>query len=160
MKIRMDKKSLKKKHIVDFQLTEMSDRLPPLNLHALQGKFVLDAWQLKVINFIENKKSVLITAPTSSGKTVLSTYVCTSGAKVLFVVPTEPLAWQVAAMLRALKLGISLIVPTLTFVPAQFDVVVGTPQALESALTKQIGFDFQWAIFDEVHSLNNTGNLY
>ena len=35
--------------------------------------------------------------PTSSGKTVLSTYVTSCDGKVLFVVPTEPLAMQVAA---------------------------------------------------------------
>ena len=144
-----------KLNLVDFQLTEMSDRLPPLNLHALSGKFKLDPWQVNVIELIEKRKSVLITAPTSSGKTVLSTFVCSTGNRVLFVVPTEPLAWQVAAMLRALKLGICLIVPTLTFTPLQWEVVVGTPHALESALTKQLGFDFSYAVFDEVHSLNN-----
>jgi len=153
--MRLDRDSLKKLNLVDFQLTEMSDRLPPLNLHALSGKFKLDDWQVRVLTLIEEKKSVLVTAPTSSGKTVLSSFVCTSGARVLFVVPTEPLAWQVAAMLRALKLGIGLIVPTLTFVPSAWDVMVGTPHALESALTKQVGFDFDYAIFDEVHSLNN-----
>mmetsp|Transcript_42854 Transcript_42854/g.68864 ORF Transcript_42854/g.68864 Transcript_42854/m.68864 type:complete len:1162 (-) Transcript_42854:18-3503(-) len=142
-------------NLVDFQLTSMSDRLPPLNLHSLSGKFKLDDWQLHVINLINQRKSVLITAPTSSGKTVLSTYVCTSGARVLFVVPSEPLAWQVAAMLRALKVDISIVVPTLNYVPPKFDVVVGTPSALESTLTKQIGFEFDYAVFDEVHSLNN-----
>jgi len=154
-KMRMDKNALQKLNLVDFQLTEMSDRLPPLNLHALSGKFRLDAWQLKVIQLIEQRKSVLITAPTSSGKTVVSSFVCATGSRVLFVVPTEPLAWQVAAMLRALKLGICLVVPTLSFVPPTWDVVVGTPHALESVLTKQLDFNFDYAVFDEVHSLNN-----
>jgi len=154
-KLRMDKSALNKMNIVDFQLTEMSDRLPPLNLHALSGKFKLDPWQLKVIQLIEQRKSVLITAPTSSGKTVVSSFVCATGSRVLFVVPTEPLAWQVAAMLRALKLGICLVVPTLSFVPSTWDVVVGTPHALESVLTKQLDFNFDYAVFDEVHSLNN-----
>ena len=153
--IRLDRDQLKKMNLVDFQLMEMSDRLPPLNLHSLSGKFKLDEWQIKVLSLIEERKSVLVTAPTSSGKTVLSSFVCTTGSRVLFVVPTEPLAWQVAAMLRALKLGIGLIVPTLTFVPPAWDVMVGTPHALESQLTKQVGFDFDYAVFDEVHSLNN-----
>lgn len=148
----------KPKNLVEFQLTAMSDRLPPLSLHALKGKFKLDPWQMKVLRLIEEKKSVVITAPTSCGKTVLSTFVCGKpDQKTLFVVPTEPLAWQVAAMLRALKLSVSLIVPTLNFVPNAFEVVVGTPQALESTLTKQVGFDFDFAVYDEVHSLNTEG---
>jgi len=153
--IRNDRAHMGGMNIADFQLTAMSDRLPPLNLHSLQGKFKLDDWQNHVIDLVNQRKSVLITAPTSSGKTVLSTYVCTSGAKVLFVVPTEPLAWQVAAMLRALKLDIAIVVPTLNFVPGVYDVVVGTPHSLESTLTKQVGFDFDYAVFDEVHALNN-----
>jgi len=153
---RNDRERLGGMNIIDFQLTEMSDRLPPLNLHSLTGSFKLDDWQLHVIERVNARKSVLITAPTSSGKTVLSTYVCTSGVKVLFVVPSEPLAWQVAAMLRALKVEVSIVVPTLNYVPPKFDVVVGTPHSLESTLTKQIGFDFEFAVFDEVHSLNNS----
>lgn len=153
--LRNDRAHLGGLNLVDFQLTSMSDRLPPLNLHSLTGRFKLDDWQLRVINLVNARKSVLITAPTSSGKTVLSTYVCTSGATVLFVVPSEPLAWQVAAMLRALKVDIAIVVPTLNYVPPKFDVVVGTPHALESTLTKQIGFKFDYAVFDEVHSLNN-----
>lgn len=147
----------KPKNLAEFQLTAMSDRLPPLNLHALKGKFKLDPWQMEVLTLIENKTSVVVTAPTSCGKTVLSTFVCGRGDRTLFVVPTEPLAWQVAAMLRALKLGVALVVPTLSYVPNAFQVAVGTPQALESCLTKQIGFDFTYAVYDEVHSLNTEG---
>lgn len=154
---RTDKKALGGQPLVHYQLTKMADRLPPLSLHSM-GKFKLDPWQAHVLKLItekDSKKSVLITAPTSSGKTVLSTFVCTSGAQVLFVVPTEPLAWQVAAMMNALRLNIALVVPTLSYVPSKYEVVVGTPHALESVLTKRIGFDFDWAIFDEVHSLNS-----
>eukprot|EP00924_Labyrinthula_sp_SR-Ha-C_P004531 snap_masked-scaffold_1-processed-gene-3.33-mRNA-1 protein AED:0.00 eAED:0.05 QI:0/-1/0/1/-1/1/1/0/1148 len=147
---------LEPKNIYDFQLSFMSDRLPPLSLHTLKGKFKFDPWQLRVLDLLTNKKkSVLICAPTSCGKTVLSTYLCQQNKRALFCVPTEPLAWQVAAMLRALKLDVAIVVPSLTFVPNQFSVVVGTPNSLESALTKQIGFDFDYAIYDEVHSLNN-----
>jgi ERCC4-related helicase len=35
---------------------------------------------------------------TRTGKTVLSSYVTLRAEKILFVVPTEPLVWQVAAM--------------------------------------------------------------
>ncbi|GBG32566.1 ATP-dependent RNA helicase mtr4 [Hondaea fermentalgiana] len=153
--IRNSREALGGMNIFDFQLTAMSDRLPPLNLHSLSGKFKLDQWQLHVIDLINKRKSVLITAPTSSGKTVLSTFVCTTGLKVLFTVPSEPLAWQVAAMLRALKVDVAILVPTLSYVPLKWTVVVGTPHSLESGLTKQVGFDFDYMVGDEIHSLNN-----
>ena len=34
----------------------------------------LDDWQLEVFNHIENKKNILLCAPTSAGKTVVSSY--------------------------------------------------------------------------------------
>ena len=42
--------------LVDFQLTAMGDRLPPLNTRTIKGDFKLDAWQLKVIKLVEAKK--------------------------------------------------------------------------------------------------------
>ena len=59
--------------IIRLQLTEMSDSLPPLS--KFNFGFKLDEWQLQALRWIDNNESVLICAPTSSGKTVLSTYV-------------------------------------------------------------------------------------
>jgi energy-coupling factor transporter ATP-binding protein EcfA2 len=51
----------------------MSDSLPPLSKFSFG--FKLDPWQKRVLRWIDAGKSVVICAPTSSGKTVLSTYV-------------------------------------------------------------------------------------
>ncbi|RHZ18171.1 hypothetical protein DYB26_008684, partial [Aphanomyces astaci] len=59
---------LKDTPLIPFQLTEMSDRLPPLNLHHM-NKFILDKWQKEVLTHIDQKHSVVVCAPTSSGKT-------------------------------------------------------------------------------------------
>eukprot|EP00598_Pedospumella_elongata_P005679 CAMPEP_0184977194 /NCGR_PEP_ID=MMETSP1098-20130426/7922_1 /TAXON_ID=89044 /ORGANISM="Spumella elongata, Strain CCAP 955/1" /LENGTH=1647 /DNA_ID=CAMNT_0027500153 /DNA_START=145 /DNA_END=5088 /DNA_ORIENTATION=- len=296
--------------LVRLQLVEMSDSLPPLTKFNFGLR--LDPWQKRVLAWIDAGKSVVICAPTSSGKTVLSSYVAiifraqqrleegeegdkkkggdktaalpaweeegageemdedgsedegegcqgagsddedweeeeeeeeeesavaqpsaakaateddssnqdgeslarklvkqdrmnrkafleekirlaasgnaaeNSSIRVLFVVPTEPLVWQVAAYFTKLlrqegdqdsKVGI--VTDHLTYYPPKkFDVmpqiVVGTPFALETALTKPRGlvgkfetnkraqgdllpggFDhFDWAIYDEVHSLD------
>eukprot|EP00600_Ochromonadales_sp_CCMP1393_P002111 CAMPEP_0174983034 /NCGR_PEP_ID=MMETSP0004_2-20121128/16887_1 /TAXON_ID=420556 /ORGANISM="Ochromonas sp., Strain CCMP1393" /LENGTH=1782 /DNA_ID=CAMNT_0016235177 /DNA_START=1 /DNA_END=5349 /DNA_ORIENTATION=+ len=109
-----------------------------------------------------------------------------AGQRVLFVVPTEPLVWQVAAYFTKLlrKEGdvdtkVGLVTDHLSYYPPKkFNVmpqiIVGTPFALETALTKPRGlvgkletakraqgdllpggFDhFDWAIYDEVHSLD------
>ncbi|CEG47178.1 dead deah box rna [Plasmopara halstedii] len=144
---------LAEKDLIEWQLTEMSDRLPPLNMHHM-NKFILDDWQRTVLTHIDQNHSVIVCAPTSSGKTVLSSYVSVVGGKVLFVVPTDPLAWQVAALFQAMVKGsVALITEGTVFLPPGFRIAVGTPRAVESTLVK-IGYDFQYAVYDEVHDLN------
>ncbi|RHX96519.1 hypothetical protein DYB36_006262 [Aphanomyces astaci] len=131
---------LKDTPLIPFQLTEMSDRLPPLNLHHM-NKFILDKWQKEVLTHIDQKHSVVVCAPTSSGKTVLSSYVSVIGGKVLFLAPTEPLVWQVAALFQAMVKGtVALVTKGTVFLPEGFRISVGTPAAVESALL-DIGYD-------------------
>jgi len=85
-----------KKDLISFQLTAMHDRLPPLSRY--NRHFSLEPWQCQVLQAIDEKKSAVVAAPTSSGKTLLSTYTCKISQKtVLFVLPSEVLVWQVAA---------------------------------------------------------------
>ncbi|TDH71438.1 hypothetical protein CCR75_008250 [Bremia lactucae] len=143
------------KDLIEWQLTEMSDRLPPLNMHHM-NKFILDDWQRTVLTHIDQNHSVIVCAPTSSGKTVLSSYVSVVGGKVLFIVPTDPLAWQVAALFQAMVKGsVALITEGTVFLPPGFRIAVGTPRAVESTLV-EIGYDFQYAVYDEVHDLNGS----
>ena len=174
--VRAAKKLRKELELAEFQLARMHDRLPPLS-RFLKG-WRLDAWQKKVLRHIDNGKSAVVCAPTSSGKTVISTYTCVANERVLFVVPTEPLVWQVAAMFEKLLQGsarVALATNQLAYRPSEdrSRVVVGTPLALESSLVKirgQVGeectstrwdyaqldggFDFDYAVFDEVHALD------
>lgn len=144
---------LEGRDLIEFQLTEMSDRLPPLNMHHM-NKFILDDWQRTVLDHIDHNHSMVVCAPTSSGKTVLSSYVSVVGGKVLFIVPTDPLAWQVAALFQAMVKGtVALITEGTVFLPSGFRIAVGTPRAVESTLI-DIGYDFQYAVYDEVHDLN------
>ena len=62
--------------LIACQLTQMYDRLPPLSL-VHRGKWQLDAWHKRVLTYIDEGRSVVVSAPTSSGKTVLSTYLAT-----------------------------------------------------------------------------------
>ena len=211
--------------IIKKQMTEMSHLLPPLS--PFTSKFKLDDWQKRVLQMIDEEKSVLICAPTSSGKTVLSSYVASkgrerqeekdktnnrrpmnqnvggsddeddgidekekdlmlhldpSGSSVLFIVPSDPLVWQVAAHFakwQGLDNNVALITDRLTYAPQLVPgkpaaVVVGTPLAVENALTRVRGkygseyemegitdqtqmvggFEhFKWVVYDEVHSI-------
>ena len=118
-----------------------------------------------------------------SRKTFRDTY--TDGTqRVLFIVPSTALVWQVGAYFSRLlhnanHTNVAIVTDQLTFHPMTVigvmpQIVVGTPRALESALIKPRGrvgdcetfgkakyvilpggFDyFDWVIYDEVHSLN------
>ena len=125
-----------------FQLEQMNDRLPPLSKY--NRVFKLDEWQCRVLELVDMNKSAVVCAPTSSGKTVLSTYTVvkiavgeSSAGGVLFVVPSEPLVWQVAAMFEKLMQGqVSFATDLLSYRPTaehgQSKIIVGTPTALES----------------------------
>jgi hypothetical protein len=95
---------------------ELSGFIPPLK----RTKFVLDPFQIDVCNQITNKKSFLLVAPTSSGKSVLSTYVLQhwKDGLILIVVPNDSdvLAWQFAAKIESemSDLGTNTFVPILT----------------------------------------------
>ena len=85
---------------IDFikvQFTSLSNQLPPLK----RKEFRLDTFQEEVCGYIENGDTVVLSAPTSSGKSVLSTYVTMHKDKglIIFVVPTgcDVLAWQIAS---------------------------------------------------------------
>lgn len=162
-------------NLATFQLENMHDRLPPLS--PFLKAWTLDPWQKRVLHHVDQGKSAIVCAPTSSGKTVISTYTCVNSKRVLFVVPTEPLVWQVAAMFQKLLAGSAVALATnqLAYRPCEDKsrVVVGTPLALESSLVKVRGLvggeisnrwdyaqleggfaDFEYAVFDEVHALD------
>jgi len=163
--------------VIEFQLVKMANRLPPLSRFSFGRS--LDGWQKKVLGLIDQKRSVIVCAPTSSGKTVLSSYVTMRAEKILFVVPTEPLVWQVAAMFYKVLGGeVAVVTNQMVYNPKREDpkdwrCIVGTPLALESALSKPRGregaemlgkqdfstfrgglHEFEYVIYDEVHTLD------
>ena len=157
----------------------MYDRLPPLSRY--NRKFNLEDWQCNVLEKIDNRESAVVCAPTSSGKTLLSTYTCAkaAGQTVLFVLPSEVLVWQVAATYYQFFKGhVTICTDLINFQNGDGDnkaqVYIGTPRALETALTKARGCageemvagqrefmvldggfnDFGYMVLDEVHTLN------
>ena len=283
---KVQEKRRQEKDPIRLQMVDMFDKLPPLSKFSFGLK--LDPWQKRVLSWIDAGRSTIICAPTSSGKTVLSSYAAlpkgaeameeqsnkeaaekeaaektnnkksnekkeesgpvdgevqeldgdddelSSGSdsdedddeddeeaedddadfsrtnantarkdrrrrmrllaeasnykmnRVLFVVPTEPLVWQVGAYFsqllhregdRATKVAIvtdQLVFHPLTVYGLMPQIVVGTPMALETELTKcrgRVGADdfykktrrdsipggfdhFDWVVYDEVHALD------
>ncbi|KAL7569391.1 hypothetical protein ACA910_010476 [Epithemia clementina (nom. ined.)] len=165
-----------KESIISFQLTEMPDRLPPLSRY--NRKFALEDWQCSILDAIDNRRSAVVCAPTSSGKTLLSTYTCKNAKDtVLFVLPSEVLVWQVASTYyQFFKGNVTVCTDQITFqeVTGDAQVYIGTPKALERAISKVRGaageelvkgerefmildggyHQFDYLVLDEVHTLN------
>ena len=165
-----------KENLISFQLTEMADRLPPLSRYNRQ--FRLEEWQCSILDAIDKKISAVVCAPTSSGKTLLSTYTCkNAGGTVLFVLPSEVLVWQVAATYyEFFKGNVTVCTDLITFqeTAGEAQVYIGTPCALEKSLSKVRGCagdemtkgerefmildggysQFKYLVLDEVHTLN------
>lgn len=165
-----------KESLISFQLTEMPDRLPPLSRYNRQ--FRLEDWQCAILQAIDDRQPAVVCAPTSSGKTLLSTYTCkNSKGTVLFVLPSEVLVWQVASTYyQFFKGNVTVCTDQICFqeVTGDAQVYIGTPKALERSISKVRGAageemtkgerefmildggysQFDYLVLDEVHTLN------
>jgi ATP-dependent RNA helicase DDX60 len=165
-----------KESLISFQLTDMPDRLPPLSRY--NRVFRLENWQCDILHSIDQRQSAVVCAPTSSGKTLLSTYTCKNAkGTVLFVLPSEVLVWQVASTYyQFFKGNVTVCTDQITFqeVSGDAQVYIGTPRALERSISKVRGaageemtkgerefmvldggyHQFDYLVLDEVHTLN------
>lgn len=144
--------------LIDLQFTKFSNQMPPLNEKGF-NKF--DDWQIETINNINNNYSTIISAPTSAGKSVLSGYAATKG-RVLYIVPTDALAWQVSSYIGNITNNdIPIITLTYQSIPRRDELIsllnissaiVGTPELILDYLPF-IKLNFNWVIFDEIHMI-------
>lgn len=162
--ISVTEKLMEDLNIIKLQMTKLSSFLYPLD-YFNTDKQKLDDWQKDVLDKIDQKKNILIVARTSSGKTVCSTYASLVNSKVLFVVPSDELARQVAGILRNLLKGsVALITNKDFFIENDsYKVLVGTPLKIEEYLIENGHIKFQYAVFDEVHQIrdiNHEGDAF
>ena len=145
-----------------YMMKELSHMLPPLNLWD-QRKKTLDEWQLKTIEHMKNNRSVLVKAPTSSGKSFVGYCAGVLFSKVLYVCPAKPIAYQVGAnfMNMGYKVCFLLNPGEILSYDDRTNIFVGTPEIIEDYYnTMNIKYDF--AVFDEIHNLNkeDDGHIY
>ena len=151
---RLDKK-LSDYDVKSYLMKECSDLLPPLNFWD-KGEYVLDDWQKNVINLIKKRESVLVRAPTSSGKTFVAMATGIIHKRILYVCPAKPVAFQVGANFNKMGYRVHYLVENMGHLSYNKDtnIFVGTPDVIEQYLPK-IYTHFDYAVFDEIHNLND-----
>lgn len=144
--------------------------------------FMVDLWQSKVLDCIDENKSCLVVAPTSCGKSFMAYYavskvLTTDSDCLVFVVPTKALVNQTIAEIYSRfhqvqsnsSLGASsgranlfcgAYTLDMRIVPANCRILVTVPQCLEVLLlAKELSTDWRkklkWVIFDEVHCIDS-----
>lgn len=145
-------------NIIELQFTKFHSQMPPLNINGFK-KF--DEWQIDVINNIDNNISTIVNAPTSAGKSVLAGYTTTKG-RILYIVPTDALAWQISSYLtNIIGNNIPILTKTYQTSPYRYDMIeilnkssaiVGTADIILDYLPF-LKLDFKWLVLDEVHMI-------
>ena len=149
---------ISKLDMTELQFTKFHSQMPPLNQSGFK-KF--DSWQVDVINNIDKNISVVVNASTSAGKSVLSAYTTTKG-RVMFIVPTDALAWQMSAYIGHI-IGSNVPIVTATYqsnpnrddmvkLLNSSDAIVGTPESIVDFLPFMHN-TFKWIVFDEIHMI-------
>ena len=143
-----------------YMLKELGDMLYPLNYWDNPEK-KLEEWQKKVLLFIKKNKSVLVKAPTSSGKSLIALSSGIIYKKILYVCPSIPVVYQVGSHFKKLDKKVQFILEDYeNNIDVNKDIYIGTPKFIENYLYK-IGNIFDYAVFDEIHNLNNNeGDIY
>ena len=145
-------------NMIEYQLKKMGSRLVPLDFNSYYNKeFKLDKWQSKCLEYIDQKKSLLVCAPTSSGKTILTIYLTSKPGRILFVVPTFPLALQVGAMFfKHVEGNLWILAEELNYTFGNNPkIIVGTPSELCRNIEKLQIEEIQSLVIDEIHEMNN-----
>ena len=145
-----------------FMMKEMGHMLPPLDYwNQKERKF--DKWQLDVIHHVHQKESVILKAPTSSGKTFIAMSAGIFHKKVLYVCPAKPVVYQIGAHFVHMGYKVHFLVDNLSnySYDSKTNIYIGTPQEIEDNIF-MIGNNFDYVVFDEIHNLNkeDDGHIY
>ncbi|ETW50549.1 hypothetical protein PFMALIP_01277 [Plasmodium falciparum MaliPS096_E11] len=123
-------------------------------------KFELDTFQKKSIECLERNESVLVSAHTSAGKTVIAEYAIALGLRdkqrVIYTSPIKALSNQKYRDLGEEFKDVGLITGDISINP-EASIIVMTTEILRSmlyrgsSLTKEV----KWVIFDEIHYMRD-----
>lgn len=132
----------------------------PSKDRARTWPFTLDPFQETSIACIERKESVLVSAHTSAGKTVVAEYAIAlalkKGQRVIYTSPIKALSNQKYRELSEAFKDVGLMTGDITINPSATCLVM-TTEILRSMLYRgsEIVREVAWVVFDEIHYLRN-----
>ena len=145
-----------------FMMKNAGDILPPLDYWDNQFKS-FDEWQLSVINHVKKKQSVLVRAPTSSGKSFIAMSAGIFHKKILYVCPAKPVVYQVGSHFIHMGYKVHFLVDNHSHYSydSKTNIFIGTPLEIENNLLT-MNIDYDYVVFDEIHNLNkeDDGDIY
>merc|ERR1711939_529179 len=143
----------------DYDYVPISQHKPPAE-PARTWKFTLDPFQQVSIASIERNESVLVSAHTSAGKTVVAEYAIAQCVKnnqrVIYTSPIKALSNQKYREFAAEFGDVGLMTGDVTINPTATCLVM-TTEILRSMLYRgsEIMREVQWVIFDEIHYMRD-----
>lgn len=129
----------------------------------IEGKnFQLDSFQKKAIDAVRNNESVLVSAPTGSGKTLIAEYVIQKclkeNAGVIYTAPIKALSNQKFREFQAqFPNDVGIITGDVNIRPEAPLIIMTTEIFRNRILENPRGLEgYAWIIFDEIHYLDDT----
>ena len=145
-----------------YMMKEVGDMLPPLNYWEKKS-YSFEDWQIKVINHVKKKESVIVKAPTSSGKSFIAMSSGIFHKKILYICPAKPVVYQVGSHFIHMGYKVHFLVDNLSHYSydSKTNIFIGTPFEVENNILN-IGTNFDYVVFDEIHNLNKKedGDIY
>jgi len=132
----------------------------PNTVPAKEYPFVLDPFQKEAILCLENNQSVLVSAHTSAGKTVVAEYVIAMSLRnkqrVIYTTPIKALSNQKYRELFEEFKDVGLMTGDVTINPSASCLIM-TTEILRSMLYRgsEITREVAWVIFDEIHYMRD-----
>ncbi|CAF1367167.1 unnamed protein product [Adineta steineri] len=153
-----------------FQMEKINSRLPRREQGKVDDRLpglLADEWQVQFLDAVDQQQSIIIVAPTASGKTYASYYAMNSVLKkkyggdgiCVYVAPSKALVNQVAATILS-KFGPVFGIFTRDFRENVDDckILVTVPQCLEILLLSSSHQSWcqkiRYCIFDEIHCMS------
>ncbi|OLN87182.1 ATP-dependent RNA helicase mtr4 [Colletotrichum chlorophyti] len=144
---------------LDYEYVPLSEHKPPAE-PARKYNFKLDPFQSLSVASIEREESVLVSAHTSAGKTVVAEYAIAQCLKrnqrVIYTSPIKALSNQKYRDFEALFGDVGLMTGDVTINPTASCLVM-TTEILRSMLYRgsEIMREVAWVIFDEIHYMRD-----
>jgi len=146
--------------VFDKSDDEAKSRKLPNPKPAKEYKFILDTFQKQAIACLEANQSVLVSAHTSAGKTVVAEYAIAmslrDGQRVIYTSPIKALSNQKYRELHEEFQDVGLMTGDITINPSASCLVM-TTEILRNMLYRgsELMREVAWVVFDEIHYMRD-----